>query len=176
MAIRQAITTCAAFAALTFAVPAAASVVLPLQMTFQSGATFSGAVTLANDYSQVTAVAGVLHGYAYQGGYDGVSDDPISWIWHPGVNYSTAPSTFETFLMDGPADDYAAYSHWITLTYDYSRGFAFSNAGYGNNVDYVDDVGSAAPEPAGWALMILGFAAVGSGVRSARRRNQPHLA
>ncbi|CAN7490779.1 PEPxxWA-CTERM sorting domain-containing protein [Phenylobacterium sp. LjRoot164] len=33
------------------------------------------------------------------------------------------------------------------------------------------DVGSAVPEPATWAMMIIGFGAVGSAVRSSRRRS-----
>jgi hypothetical protein len=38
------------------------------------------------------------------------------------------------------------------------------------------DFGSAVPEPATWAMMIIGFGAVGSMVRQTRRRSVPATA
>lgn len=179
MKFRTALASAAAFAAVLAALPAAATVILPVNMAFQSGATFSGSVSFADDYSQVTGVTGNLHGYSYGGGYDGVSDDLISWVWNPGSNFASGPSTFGTFLMDGPAGVYSygsgGYTHWVTFTYDYSAAptLTFSAAGYGNNVNYDDPMVrgafGAVPEPATWAMMLLGFGAIGATLRGQRR-------
>jgi len=177
MKAHQIFASAASFVLLGFGSPVGAAVTLPINMNFQSGATFSGDVTFADDYSQVLGVAGVLHGYTYGGDYDGVSDDAISWVWTPGVNYSGTPSTFSTFLMDGPPDsDFGpgGYTHWVSFSYDYSAapGLTFTDVGLGNNVDYGDHLVaavSAVPEPATWVMMILGFGAIGVGLRAARR-------
>ncbi len=48
--------------------PASANVTRTLNLTFQSGATFSGVVTFQDDYSLVLGVSGTLHGYSSRRG------------------------------------------------------------------------------------------------------------
>jgi hypothetical protein len=67
-----------------------ASVVEEVNMTFASGATFSGDVTFANDFSSYTAVTGTLSGGPY-----GV--DSINWVWDT-QNWSTGASISATGL------------------------------------------------------------------------------
>ena len=55
----------------------------------------------------------------------------------------------------------------LTITDD----FAFDSGNLQSWGITVDGVSSAVPEPATWAMMIIGFGAVGSMVRSSRRRN-----
>jgi len=157
---------------------------LHLSMTFQSGATFNGTVSFTGDYSAVTNVSGILHGYAYGGGFDGTSDDSINWVWSNGDNFSSGPGNYSTFLMDGPGSGYTStggFSHWIQLAYNYDSAptllFTSGVSSYGtdNFVDYQDPLVSGSfgnvagvPEPASWALMLGGFGLVGSAMR--RRR------
>jgi len=92
-------------------------------MTFQSGATFSGTVTFAPDYSYVETVNGTLYGYqpgVY--GYQGSGSDPISWLWNGGINAATPTgggNIYGTFLMDGSAP--SSYENWVDFTYDYTN-------------------------------------------------------
>jgi hypothetical protein len=121
---------------------AGADTIRQVDMTFQSGATFNGSVSFADDLSSVTGVTGTLSGYVYGNvGYFGSGVDPISWVWFPGVNQNTSGSTpFTTFLMDGPppldASDpndpaYSIYSNFIVFSYTSSGSdlaFAFSGS------------------------------------------------
>ncbi len=97
-----------------------------LNMTFQSGATFSGVVTFASGYNSVEAVIGTLTGYQ-DGieGYAGSGADSISWVWYNGSNYaSTSGEVFGTFLMDGPANSgfgSGGFNNWVDFTYDYTN-------------------------------------------------------
>jgi hypothetical protein len=146
-----------------------ADVTLLVDMHFQSGATFTGDVSFANDYSSVTGVTGTLSG----GGY---GTDTISWVWELGSNYSSGANNFSTWLMDGTG--YSDYSHFIQFAYNYSGAphLTFTSGvsadGTDNYINYGDPMISGtigAPEPATWALMGLGFAALGfAGARSRR--------
>ncbi|MGA9568304.1 MAG: hypothetical protein WBS19_22470, partial [Candidatus Korobacteraceae bacterium] len=49
---------------------------LNLNETFASGGTFTGTLTFLSDYSNLTAVTGVLSGGPY-------GSDSINWIWDP---------------------------------------------------------------------------------------------
>ena len=103
------------------AAPAKADPVETVNMTFLSGATFSGTVTFAPGYSEPEAVTGILTGYQYGTiGYAGSGSDVIDWVWEEGFNYSTTPDVFSTWLMDGPVDDYSAFTNYIGFTYNYS--------------------------------------------------------
>jgi len=161
---------------------AQAQVTRSLDMTFQSGATFSGTVTFTNDYSSVLDVTGNLHGYSSSGGFDGTSDDSINWVWNGGSNFSTGDGNYSTFLMDGPGsgyDSFGGYNNWIQLAYNYSNAPTLlftSGVSYGgtdNFIDYNDPMvrgsfSGAVPEPASWALMLGGFGLVGGALRSRR--------
>ncbi len=59
-----------------------------------------------------------------------------------------------------------------SINIDYARQQTFNFTGGTASFQVtLGDVGSAVPEPATWAMMIIGFGAVGSAVRSSRRRN-----
>jgi hypothetical protein len=144
-------------------------------MTFQSGATFTGTVDFASGYTSVTGVSGVLKGYQYgtSGYVGGSSSDLIDWVWFPGSNYSSGPDDFGTFLMDGPQNNYSAFSDWIQFTYNYSSAPALTFANVGvydtpNYVDYNDPFvsGSISSVPEGGAfslyLLLAGAACFGA--------------
>jgi hypothetical protein len=175
---------CAAAVALALSVSgigqASAEKVLNVKMTFASGASFDGKVKFADDYSYVTDVTGLLKGY----GNEFQTPDPtasttINWVWDNGVNFASGASTYGTFLMNGAGSGYTGsdYSNWVDFTYDYSNPgkLTFSDAGFGNAASSIDQMISGSisaagvPEPATWALMILGFGAVGGTMR--RRRS-----
>jgi hypothetical protein len=154
---------------------AAQAAVEEVNMTFQSGATFSGEVTFASDYSYVTAVSGTLTGYQYgTTGYVGSGSDSINWVWGNGANFSSGAGNYSTFLMDGPGSGYVStggYSNWIQLSYNYSAAPVLtftSSASYGgtdNFVDYNDPLAhgsiSGVPETSTWVMMLAGFAVLG---------------
>jgi len=93
-----------------------------LQMTFVSGATFSGTVTFSTDYSSVEAVSGTLYGYqAEVTGFQGSGSDSISWINSGWSNLATAAGDiYGTFLFDGDPNA-NAYVNYIEFTYDYTN-------------------------------------------------------
>jgi hypothetical protein len=169
---------------------ARASVIEHVDMTFASGARFSGNVTFSDDFKKVLDVDGALKGYRsnHSGYVGGDAVDPINWVWSKGHNYSTGANATQVFLMDGPGDGYVrlgAYANFIEFAYSYAKApiLSFtSKVGYkglDNYIDYKDQMVSgritpvspsgAVPEPAAWSLMILGTGALGA---AARRRNR----
>jgi len=164
-------------------VSARASVVESVNMNFQSGATFSGLMTFADDFSSISAVTGTLFGYSSTFGayYQPDTSTNITWLFNHGTNQSSAPGTFSEYLLDG--QDLGANSwHANTLyfEYDYSDPSALvvtSNT-YVYNTSFspinhdilVSATISAVPEPSTWAMIILGFAGIGT--VAYRRRNQ----
>jgi hypothetical protein len=117
-----------------------ASVVEVVDMTFSTGATFSGTVTFADDFSSVSNVNGVLTGYQF-------GDPTYSSGFSDAINFVstfppfTASGTFGTYLLDAPdTPDPNAYSHFIVFTYDFSGAptLAFSSDGSGNSIDFLD--------------------------------------
>ena len=148
------------------ALPGTAGVVLYVQETFESGATFNGLVTFTDNYSNVTAVDGWLVGGSY-------GNDHLTWIWDPSANWASSfgPSYGGNFLMDGTND--TDYNYWVTFTWDFSGapnlvfaspGGVLSDRG-GNNVNYNDAMVSgsisAVPEPASFVLLLGGLACIG---------------
>ncbi len=148
-ALKAYLVLAAAAGPLAVAPAAQASVIDLVTMTFQSGATFTGTVTFANDYSSVLAVTGTLTGYQFgsYGNVGGGATDSINWVWADGQNYSTGAGNYSTFLMDGPGSGYAntdSYSNWIQLSYNYNTAPALSFTsgvsvyGTDNYLDYND--------------------------------------
>lgn len=143
-----------------FAPPAYADQVRGLNMTFQSGAVFTGNVSFTDDFTSVTGVNGTLYGYQYGSyGYTGTGSDLISWVWFPGTNFSGDP-VFGTFLMDGTS--FTDYYNFISFTYNYNAApnLIFANVAYGNGVDYVDPMVDGSinpvPEPSTLSLLVAG--------------------
>jgi hypothetical protein len=151
-----------------------ADVPLTVNETFASGATFAGQVTFLNDYSNVTAVDGVLSGGPY-------GTDPITWVWDPTINWANFSSFFGpqyggNFLMDGTTcgNECGSYTYWVTFTWDFSAapnlvlaspGGVLAEYG-GNNVTYTDPlvsgtIGSAVPEPSAISMLVIVLAGLG---------------
>jgi hypothetical protein len=154
-----------------------------VNMTFASGATFSGVVTFAPGYTSPESVTGTLTAYQYgTTGYVGSGSDTIDWVWEEGSNYSITPDVFSTWLMDGPAGNYTfgggGYYNYIGFTYSYTgaptlvfdSNPADGDSGYLNNAvngneSWVDPMVSgsispiATPEPD--TLLLLGSGLVG---------------
>ena len=144
-----------------------ASVVKAVNLNFASGATFSGSVTFANDFSSYSAVSGILRGYSLTSSYyNPTATDSINWVWDT-TNYATGSKAFSNFLMDGSRN--RSYNHWITFGYNYNaNGITMFRGGYNygsrNNVDYSDrfttGTVSSVPEPALLTLFGLGLVGV----------------
>jgi hypothetical protein len=146
-----------------------ADVVEHLTMNFTSGATFSGNVTMADDFSHYTAVTGTLSG----GGY---GTDSFGWIWNS-YNFSSGPQNYSDFLMDNSG------GNWIQLAINYSnpQHLTFTTGvSYGatdNYIDYRDAMVSgsirnlsAVPEADSFAMLLLGLGVVGAFARKSRAR------
>jgi hypothetical protein len=140
-----------------------------VDLTFKSGATFTGEVTFASDYSSVTAVTGTLTGYQYgTSGFVGSGSVSINWVQFPGFNYSTGAGNFSTFLLDGPESE---EFNWIQFAYNYSAApvLTFTSGasflGFDNYVNYTDAPVqfsiTPVPETSTWLMMLAGFAGLG---------------
>lgn len=155
-----------AFAALA-APSAKADIIEQVNMTFQSGATFSGDVSFANDFSSFDAVTGTLTGGPY-------GTDSINWVWS-GNNFSTGADNFSNWLMDGSNVGYTyyiqfAYNYADAPTLNFTSGVSYN--GDDNYINYSDPLVSgnisSVPEPASMAL--LGVGMIGTAVMARRRR------
>ncbi len=114
------------------AIPAQADPVYSVSMTFQSGATFQGDITLSSGYNYIESVTGTLYGYSLSSlnGYvGGNASDPITWIWNEAegepnsYNYVTSGGqVYGTFLMDGSftPPNSNQDSNWIDFSYSYA--------------------------------------------------------
>lgn len=150
---------------------ASADVVAHLHETMQSGATFDGNLTFADDYSALLGVDGILSGDAY-------GDDYFSWVWKVGTQQTAGNSTNiagvrNDWLMDGTFE--TGYRNYLGLTWNYPAGSLVVNlspelqtyyAGVSDADRVVSAEVSAVPEPASVALLGLGLA----GVAVVRRR------
>lgn len=150
-----------------------------LSLAFQSGATFSGTVAFANDYTSVTGIDGILTGYdatdfSYVGGD---ATDHISWVLNPGYNYnySSTPNVFATYMFDGTPGDFYSVNNVLTLTYDYTSAptLVLAAVGDGNSVNYSDLAvsGGLSPVPLPAALPLFAVALLGLTTLANRKRS-----
>jgi hypothetical protein len=142
-----------------------------------SSANATGTFTLSDDATtvngrqayKVTGITGVRNGVAFtglnpafptdQGGADNyiyLSGDPFTGL---GVSYNLADMTYGNIYMGG-----RSVFEGTSTTLDASA--------FGNTVEFTTTnlrpatpVGGAVPEPATWAMMILGFGVVGVSMR-----------
>jgi PEP-CTERM motif len=187
----KSIITGATLIAVSFISAGANAVVVDVvNMTFQSGATFSGDVSFANNYSSVTGVTGILTGYQYGNyNYQGSGFDSINWVLSIGNNFSTGANNYSTFLMDGSTG--GAFSNFIQFAYNYAAAptliftsgvsLGGSNVATDNYINYVDPMVSgtispfgtisSVPEPQTYAMLLAGLGLIGFVVY--RRKNEP---
>ena len=176
MHISPLLSTITMVAAALASINSQANVVLDVNMSFQSGATFTGSVSFADDYSSINGVTGTLTGYQFgTTGYVGTGSDAINWVWD-GYNYSTGAGHYSNFLMDGSPGSYGDFYNWIQFAYDYSAapvltftsGVSSTSQGITDNyINYLDPMvsgsigGSTIPEPSSLALIALSLGGLG---------------
>lgn len=145
-----------------------ASVIVHLDETFESGASFSGYLTFNDDSTNLLAVNGVLSGGDYG------TDNIISWVYNHGSSANPETGIYSDFLMY-ESDSKLMYestpnfSHWIGISWASSMPGQLElinpdNSSYWNQIDYTDmmksyTVTNAIPVPA--AAWLLGSGLLG---------------
>ena len=112
----------------------------------------NGSVSLAGfDYNTVPEITLAADATYYVGAEYDDGNDPVLFPDNGGV-FSTISSI-----------------SYVQSTYGNPTGFP--NNGYGTNGFFGPNIGVAVPEPATWAMMLLGVGMIGAGLRVARRKN-----
>lgn len=144
-----------------------ASVLVHLDETFQSGASFSGDLTFNDDSTNLLAVNGVLSGGSY-------GTNNISWVFNHGSSANPEIGIYSDFLMyesDSKLmyESDPNYSHWIGISWaspvpGQLKLINPDDSSYWNQIDYTDMMASytvttAVPVPA--AAWLLGSGLLG---------------
>ncbi|WP_293457405.1 PEPxxWA-CTERM sorting domain-containing protein [Phenylobacterium sp.] len=137
---------------------------IPLVGVFTTDADPFGGVApaaLSFDVANPSSLSPLLHQVFYIGDGHAGEDDPL------GAQLTFTAPTNATRLYIGVID---AFSFSSTTGY-----YADNDGSFAVSVSLANDAGNggAVPEPAAWALMILGFGAAGASLRAQRRRQDP---
>ena len=120
----------------------------------------------------------VTNSRGFVAGGSGYSPVPIDFFASGGIVEFSIPDTYFMAPMSGLESQYAPGQQFAgngdTITLRLSQSFGYSVAGgdfYGSDrLGAVTLGGGAVPEPATWAMMIVGFLGVGAVLRTRRRR------
>jgi hypothetical protein len=160
----------AAGAAMTLAAPAHAAVVFNLDnVMLVDGGTLTGTFTTSDDLSQLldfSITSSANSGWPY-GNFPGVTydfDDATS------IDYTSARG-FRAIFDTGYLDIYSVLPISLTgsTALDQTTAETFRNQTRYLTGGSISAVATAVPEPATWALMILGFGIVGAAMRKRQR-------
>lgn len=159
-----------ALAALFFAAPVVAQLAPAGDYNFSySAGLYSGSGTITTNGATATAISGTATDGTFTSAILGLSSfaaaDNTLYLTDPyvtfaGLSFSTAFADFNLFNYVPSATDYALIDSRLN-----PQGFADPST-----VAQVEV--SAVPEPATWAMMLLGFGAVGVSVRRSRKTNK----
>ena len=116
-----------------------------------------------------TAVSGTSSGFTFQlGGLNSTGCDSSGSGWFCFMNAGyTLPSGSSTSLDFSVTNTTDAWDSW-------APSFKIDWTGSQNNYDLVSlpiPVNTGVPEPATWAMMLLGFSGIGMAIRRSRKRN-----
>ena len=164
MTMKTAFATAALAAVCVLPALARADVVEHVTMDFSSGATFSGDVTMANDFSHYVSVTGTLSGGNY-------GNESFGYIWDT-YNWSSGANNYSEWLMSSDSNFYIQ----LAINYANPNQLAFTTGvsyqGDDNFINYSDSMVSgsisAVPESGNLAMMMLGLGVIGALGRKAR--------
>ena len=164
----------AAIVALAMAAPAWAAKTFVLDnVTLQGGGTLTGTFTTDDTLKSLLGIDITASAGTYGSGVFSVFNYNnialADWVSLPtqGFRIRTAGAAQELRLDFFPLT--AGGANILTTAYEYQN-TGGARAVLGGSVSLQTAPVSAVPEPASWAMMIIGFGAVGSVVRTSRRR------
>jgi PEP-CTERM motif len=106
------------------------------------------------------------------GGFTSVSSGSGDQVGIDGINQPGIDGVIRVpsgYVSDSPLSDTATYAGQTFATLGVTPGKYEWTWGTGANQNFTLDIGAPIPEPATWALLLTGFAALGAMIRSRRR-------